>query len=498
MSKKIAIIGGGPSGITSAKYCSSYGLNPVVFDMNSMPGGLWIPNTKIWSNMHCNFTKYSMSFTDFPWPNDPSFFYAHRDQLKEYLLNYIQHFDLLKYFQLNSRVDSASQLDDLKWIITWTDLVTNVKHEQVFEYLIVANGFLSKPNIPIVPKVEDFKGRVMHSSEYRTNHPNLKNKRILVVGSSNSGVEIASDLVGYAKSVINLFRRPFWIIPKFIKRKSDKNEDIYVPKDFLFYTRKFAYSNESRCEKFSEICQEQTDTSSCPPDLYVNPNYNETVNYGISEHYLRLAKEKKIETKKGIMKHFVSNGIQLEDGTIVEADIILFCTGYKLEIPFFNQNLLDKIDYDVNNYKNPIILYKHTFHPSLSNLAFIFLTRGLFFIGLELQSKWAALVFSGRMKYPKLEDMHKEIELNRIKRMNTHASVQFPHGFYVELIDNLAKEIGIYPEYDNEDQDIKFIFKNCLVLPSHFTYNENKETSLKNIKEVHNLTNNGVKKDKIC
>jgi thioredoxin reductase len=38
MNKQVAIIGGGPSGITSAKYCSSYGLNPVVFEINSSPG----------------------------------------------------------------------------------------------------------------------------------------------------------------------------------------------------------------------------------------------------------------------------------------------------------------------------------------------------------------------------------------------------------------------------------------------------------------------------
>jgi dimethylaniline monooxygenase (N-oxide forming) len=420
MTKQIAIIGGDPSGITSAKYCSSYGLNPVVFEINSAPGGLWIPDSKIWSNMHCNLTEYSMAFSDFPWPNDTSFIYAHRDQLKDYLLSYIYHFDLLKYFKLNSRVDSTFQSYDLKWNISWTDLVTNEKHEQVFDYLIAANGLLSKPNIPNVPNIEEFKGLVMHSSEYKTNDQKLKYKRVLVVGSSNSGVEIAVNLVGYSKSIINLFRRTSLLIPKFIEKKSDKNKDIYVPRDFLFYTRNFAYSNKNIFEKYTEICPDQTDEKSCPPDLYINSNHKQPLNFGISQNCLEFVKENKIETKRGEMKQFVSNGIQLKDETIIEADVILFCTGYRLEIPFLSQDHLDKIDYDKDNYTNPIILYKHTFHPLLSNLAFIFLTKGLFFIGLELQSKWAASVFSGRIKCPKLEDMQKETELNR---KNSHSFV---------------------------------------------------------------------------
>ncbi len=340
-----------------------------------------------------------MAFTDFPWPNDPSFYYPHRDQLKDYLLSYVQHFDLLKFFKLSCRVDSAIQLDDLKWKISWTDLVKNEKHEHVFDYLIVASGLLSKPNIPNVRNKEDFQGIVKHSNDYKKNDEIYKDKRVLVVGSSNSSVEIASDLVGHAKSVINLFRRPFWVIPKFVKRKSVNNEDFYVPRDFLFYTRKFAYSNEAKYEKYSEICPLQVDKNSCPPDLYIAPSYKLPVNFGISEHYLRLVTENKIETKRGEMQNFISNGIQLEDGSIVEADVILYCTGYRLEIPYFNQDLLDKLDYDKENFKNPTILYKHTFHPSLSNLAFIFMSRGLFFIGLELQSKWTASVFSGQIQF---------------------------------------------------------------------------------------------------
>jgi len=442
--------------------------------------------------MHCNFSKYSMTFADYPWPNDPSFIYPHRDQLRDYLLGYVKQFDLLKYFKLNCRVDSVIQFDDLKWKIKWTDLIKNSKHEQVFDFIIVASGLLSKPNIPKVKNKQEFQGVVMHSNDFKTNDLRLKDKRVLVVGSSNSSAEIASDLVGHAKSVINVFRRPFWVIPKFIQTKSVNNKEMFVPRDFLLYTRKFAYSNESTYEKYTQICPKQACKNSCPPDLYIDSNCGQSANFGISENYLKLVIANEIEIKKGDMKQFVSNGIQLEDGTIVEADVILYCTGYKLEIPFFSQDLLDKIDYENDTYKNSIILYKHTFHPSLPNLGFVFLNRGLNFVGLDLQSKWIAAVFSGRIENPKIEDMQKEIGVNRLKGKNMNSAGKFSHDFYVKVIDELAKELESYPNYDEESKDK---FENFLVTASHFTYNENKQASLINIEQIKNLTCYGCERD---
>ncbi len=290
------------------------------------------------------------------------------------------------------------------------------------------------------------------------------------------------------------------MIPKFIKRKSESaNGDyVYVPRDFLFYTRKSVYSSESKYDKYSEKMPKQADKHSCPPDLYIDPNSELPANFGISEHFFGLVEEKKIETRRGEMKELVSVGIKLEDGSVVEADVIIYCTGFRLEIPFFSQSLLDKIDFDKDNYKNPVVLYKHTFHPSLPNTAFVFLTRGLFFIGLELQSKWAACVFSGRLKQPSLEHMQKEVDRNRTKRLNTHSSVQFPHGHYVEIVDQLARELNVYPNFAEEDDDLKSKFKNFLLLPSHFTYNENRAKTLQKIDLVEKLTFNGVNRDVHC
>jgi hypothetical protein len=116
--KRVAILGSGPGGIVSAKYALEHGLKPVVFEKKSGPGGLWSSNTAIWDGMHTNVSKYSVMFGDFPWPKDSNVIPSAAD-VYNYLLNYIRHFKLEKYFRLNSHVTSVRQLPNKKWEVNW-------------------------------------------------------------------------------------------------------------------------------------------------------------------------------------------------------------------------------------------------------------------------------------------------------------------------------------------------------------------------------------------
>ena len=116
--KKVAILGSGPGGLVSAKYALEHGLKPIIFEKKSGPGGLWSSNTAIWDGMHTNVSKYSVMFSDFPWPRDSSVIPSAAD-VYNYLLNYIRHFKLEKYFRLNSHVTSVRQLSNKKWEVNW-------------------------------------------------------------------------------------------------------------------------------------------------------------------------------------------------------------------------------------------------------------------------------------------------------------------------------------------------------------------------------------------
>lgn len=77
--ERVAIIGSGPAGLVSAKYALEYGLVPTIFDRKNIPGGLWSAGTAIWDQMYTNVSKYSVSFSDFPWPESSSIIPSAKD-----------------------------------------------------------------------------------------------------------------------------------------------------------------------------------------------------------------------------------------------------------------------------------------------------------------------------------------------------------------------------------------------------------------------------------
>ncbi|MBA0788072.1 hypothetical protein Gotri_025256 [Gossypium trilobum] len=99
--------------------------------------------------------------------------------------------------------------------------------------------------------------------------------------------------------------------------------------------------------------------------------------------------------------------VVFQDGSIVEADVIIHCTGYKFHLPFLKSNGIVTVD---DNRVGP--LYKHIFPPSLAPwLSFVGLNyRALVFRVIELQAIWVAKVLSGKVKLPTQEAMAASVE----------------------------------------------------------------------------------------
>ncbi|KAE8734468.1 Flavin-containing monooxygenase FMO GS-OX-like 3 [Hibiscus syriacus] len=99
--------------------------------------------------------------------------------------------------------------------------------------------------------------------------------------------------------------------------------------------------------------------------------------------------------------------VVFKDGTTVDADVIIHCTGYKYHYPFLKSNGVVTVD---DNRVGP--LYKHVFPPSLAPwLSFVGLNyRVVIFKVIELQAKWVAKVLSGTVELPSREAMMSSVE----------------------------------------------------------------------------------------
>ncbi|KAI3780712.1 hypothetical protein L2E82_10700 [Cichorium intybus] len=158
------------------------------------------------------------------------------------------------------------------------------------------------------------------------------------------------------------------------------------------------------------------------------------------------------------INHVYDDGkVVFQDGDSIEADFILHCTGYKFHFPFLSTNNNVHVD---DNRVGP--LYKHVFPPQLApRLAFVGITynQGVLFRMLELQSKWVALVFSGKILLPSEDEMlvdvykyYQQMEENGIPKRYTHTL-----DFKFEYVDWLAAQVG----FGIEDR-LKEICRNLL------------------------------------
>lgn len=103
--KRIAVVGAGPSGLAAIKTCKEAGFNPVCYERNGDPGGLWRYHDEdidgvasVMKTTIINTSKEQSAFSDFPPPAEyPNF--MHNSQMYSYFMAYAQRFDLLRHIR---------------------------------------------------------------------------------------------------------------------------------------------------------------------------------------------------------------------------------------------------------------------------------------------------------------------------------------------------------------------------------------------------------------
>lgn len=120
--------------------------------------------------LRTNIPYQLMEFPDFhqddlfnntiPFPTQP--------HMLKFLQAYANNFDLDKHIKLNHVVIRVLPIEDGKWEVIVRDLVNEEIITEVFDAVIVANGHFFAPNIPEIDGTDVFKGKIIHSHDYRT------------------------------------------------------------------------------------------------------------------------------------------------------------------------------------------------------------------------------------------------------------------------------------------------------------------------------------------
>jgi dimethylaniline monooxygenase (N-oxide forming) len=100
--------------------------------------------------------------------------------------------------------------------------------------------------------------------------------------------------------------------------------------------------------------------------------------------------------------------VKFEDGTVEPVDVIVWCTGYKISFPFFDEQLISAPD-------NDLPLYRRVFKPGIDNVAFIALLQplGATMPLAEAQGRWIAAYLRGEYHLPSVREMEAHIHRER-------------------------------------------------------------------------------------
>lgn len=443
------IVGAGFGGIFCLHELRKLGLNTIIFEAGNDIGGTWRWNCYPGAGVDSEVPEYMYSipetWKDWTWStNYPSY-----QELRRYFDHVDNVLEIKKDCAFNSVVvDARYDLGEGRWHIKTADGRTARAR-----YFIVATGFAAKRYIPEWPGMDKFKGIVHHSSFWPEEHIDVRGKRCAIIGTGASGVQVTQAWGPQAGSLKVFQRTPNLALPMlrrdltskeqkeakkiypelfslrekcfggFLytfdeKNTFDDNEEerqafferlwegggfrfwLANYKDYLFDAKSNRLVYDFWCKKVRERIGDPQQRDILAP---LEPPHHfgvkrPSLQYNYFEQFNRPNVEA-IDIKSNPIVSFTENGIQLQDGTVHELDVICIATGFDIATGGMTNMGLHSIRGTAleDEWKSGAYTYLGTTVNGYPNMFHLYGPHGptLFSNGpttVEIQGRWVAQV----------------------------------------------------------------------------------------------------------
>ncbi|UZJ53637.1 hypothetical protein CBS101457_002957 [Exobasidium rhododendri] len=335
----VAIVGGGQAGLGTAGWCKSYGLKYVVLERNSKIGENWTKrydSAKLHTSHRFNDLPFGPTFTK----DDPDWLTT--KALSDGYRKYVDAFGI-NVWTSSTLVQPAAYEQDTK---TWTLQVEREGSPVTLRasHIVLANGLHGAvPFTPSYPNVEHYRGTSIHSANYK-NCKSFAGKSGIVVGTANTGHDVAQDMYNAQLSQVTMVQRgATYVVPRehFVSL-FDLTWNDQIPSEL---SDRFFWSTPTAISRLMTSAYLHPLSAEVPErwKALENVGFNVDIQGDFVDHLLvrfgghymdcgtsRIIADGHIKVKgQSAISGYTATGLKFADGTTLDADLIVWCTGFE-------------------------------------------------------------------------------------------------------------------------------------------------------------------------
>jgi cyclohexanone monooxygenase len=218
------VVGAGFAGLYMLHRLRLQGMRVRVFEAGDGVGGTWFWNCYPGARCDVESMQYSYSFSEeiqqaWVWSER----YPRQEEILKYINHVADHLDLRKDIQFNTRVIGGQfQPNSTTWSVQTSDGQLHTAR-----FLITATGCLSASRVPDMQGLDGFKGEWFHTGQWPKTPVDFKGKRVGVIGTGSSGIQLIPMIAKEAKELVVFQRTPNFSIPAWNRPLSIEEQDAW-------------------------------------------------------------------------------------------------------------------------------------------------------------------------------------------------------------------------------------------------------------------------------
>jgi cation diffusion facilitator CzcD-associated flavoprotein CzcO len=336
---RFVVIGAGMAGILSGIRLRQAGYEDwIIYEKGDSPGGTWRENT--YPGLSCDVPSHIYSYPFEPNP-DWSHRFAPGAEIRAYFDRVAEKYGIVPRIRFNEEVERL-EFENGRWRIS---LKSGRRDEA--DVVIAATGVLHHPMIPELPGLSSFAGPCFHSARWDHSVP-LDGRRIGVIGTGSTAIQITSALVPRAAHFSLFQRTPQWIAPQENTPYSEEEKRGFRSDRAAFQkmtdemTRGFhaTFSNgvvDAKSEQMANLeaaCRANLEASVKDPVLRekLRPNYRAACKRLImSGDFYDAIQHPNAELVTESIERIEPKGVRTKDGRLHELDLLVLATGFRVD-----------------------------------------------------------------------------------------------------------------------------------------------------------------------